>query len=109
MTPEEIKIEEAARIHANLKEGFDRAEEEYYNHEAINAYESFKAGVKSPEAKEYHTKGMYTEEELNPLFDECFNLIGYIDTPVGRKKHPEDVINMVKSIKQWFKQNKNKQ
>lgn len=96
MTPEEIKIEEAAEKHYN---------ELPYE----NSRYSFISGAKSSEAKEYHTKGMYTEEELNPLFDECFNLIGYIDTPVGRKKYPEDVINMVKSIKQWFKQNKNKQ
>jgi hypothetical protein len=41
-TKEEIK--QLAIKHANLKPNFDRAEEEYYNSGAINAYESFMQG-----------------------------------------------------------------
>jgi hypothetical protein len=38
------EIEQLATKHANLKPNFDRAEEEYYNSGAINAYESFIKG-----------------------------------------------------------------
>jgi hypothetical protein len=38
------EIEQLAIKHANLKPYFDRAEEEYYNSGAINAYESFMHG-----------------------------------------------------------------
>jgi hypothetical protein len=38
------EIEQLAIKHANLKPNFDRAEEEYYNSGAINAYESFMHG-----------------------------------------------------------------
>jgi hypothetical protein len=40
-------LEDEARIHANLNEGFDYAEESYYQPTKINAYRSFKDGAKS--------------------------------------------------------------
>jgi hypothetical protein len=40
-------LEEEARIHANLKEGFDYAEESYYQPTKINAYRSFQDGANS--------------------------------------------------------------
>lgn len=50
-------------------------------------------------------KRIYTEEELRPLLEECLNLIGYIDTPIGRKTYSEDVVSMVKNMKSWIDKN----
>ena len=105
MTPEEIKIEEAARIHANLKEGFDREEEEYYNHGAINAYESFKAGVTSEIAKEYWQENMYSKEDVDKIVRESYNygFEGdlYERTDFSTKQHDCNSIN--KFIEKYLK------
>lgn len=45
-------IEEIARKHANLKKGFDIAEEEYYNSTGMNAYYSFIEGAKWKEEQD---------------------------------------------------------
>lgn len=50
----------------------------------------------------------YTEENLYALFEECHNLIGYIDTPIGRRKYPTEVITSVKNLKTLLEQNKKK-
>jgi hypothetical protein len=52
-TPEEIN--EMAMVHAKLKPNFDRADEEYYNSTAINAYESFKSGYAQCQADNAET------------------------------------------------------
>jgi hypothetical protein len=48
-------------------------------------------------------KNSWTKEEL-PI-DEMLNLIGYIDTPVGRKKNHPDVVEQVQLLKKWLEKN----
>jgi hypothetical protein len=43
---------------------------------------------------------MWTKGEL-PI-DPMLNLIGYIDTPVGRKQYPAD---QVQELKKWIEEN----
>lgn len=38
--------------------------------------------------------------------DEMKNLIGYIDTPIGRRKYPAEVSDSVQAIKEWLEVNK---
>ena len=49
----EKKIESYALRLSNLKPGFDRQEEEYYQSEKVRIYDLTKQVVKSNEAKEY--------------------------------------------------------
>ena len=56
------EIEQLATKHANLKPNFDRAEEEYYNSGAINAYESFIKGY--TQCQEDMADKKYTEEDV---------------------------------------------
>jgi hypothetical protein len=64
MTKEEI--EQLAIKHANLKPNFDRAEEEYYNSGAINAYESFMHGY--TQCQEDNADKKYTKEDMLKSF-----------------------------------------
>lgn len=48
-------------------------------------------------------KNNWTKEEL-PI-DQMLNLIGYIDTPVGRRTYHSDVIEQIQLLKQWTEQN----
>lgn len=47
----EETVEEAARLHAKLKDNFDLEDESYYNSTAINAYNSFIEGAKWQELR----------------------------------------------------------
>lgn len=49
----EKKIEQYALKMSGLKEGFDRAEEEYYQTEKLYIYDLIKDVIKSDVAKEY--------------------------------------------------------
>ena len=63
MNKEELekKIEEAARIAANLPIGFDYKEESYFNGQNIQKMETWITGAKSSEAAEYHTHNLRIE------------------------------------------------
>lgn len=63
---EDKALEDAAERHANKY--YDKnSEEESINW--INRKFNFLDGAKSPEAKAYHTKGMYTEEDMKLAFE----------------------------------------
>lgn len=40
------------------------------------------------------------------LIESIQNLIGYIDTPIGRRTYPDEVVSSVKNLKKWLEQNK---
>lgn len=88
MTPEEQKIEEAAKKYANV----------CYNY--IASLIGFTKGALSQEAKEYHTKGMYTEEEVRNLFIERCKALS--------TKHDKFQQFLLKQDLEWFEQNKKK-
>lgn len=48
-------------------------------------------------------KSSWTEKEL-PI-DEMKNLIGLIDTPMGRRKYSSDVIDQIRKLKEWIDSN----
>lgn len=48
-------------------------------------------------------KTSWTEKEL-PI-DEMKNLIGLIDTPMGRRKYSSDVIDQIRKLKEWIDSN----
>ena len=52
----------------------------------------------------------FTENLKNNItklpIDEMKNLIGYIDTPIGRRKYPTEVVESVQIIKEWLEENK---
>lgn len=60
----EKKIESHALRLSNLKPGFDRQEEEYYQSEKVKIYDLVKQVIKSDLAKEYWQQGMYSEEDM---------------------------------------------
>jgi hypothetical protein len=60
------EIEQLAIKHANLKPNFDRAEEEYYNSGAINAYESFMHGY--TQCQEDMADKKYTKAQMKACF-----------------------------------------
>ena len=66
MIVEEQAIEQAANTYACNSYGVPKitCREETFN----NAIEDFVAGAKSPEAKAFHTKEMYSEEEVHQMF-----------------------------------------
>lgn len=93
MTPEEIKIEESAERHYN---------ELPYE----NSKYSFITGAKSQVAKEYHTKGMYTEEEVDKIVRRAyqFGFEGGMYENTDFITHQHDC----NSITKWFEKNKKK-
>ena len=48
-------------------------------------------------------KKSWSKEEL-PI-DAMLNLIGYIDTPVGRKREHPDIVSQVQVLKKWLADN----
>lgn len=46
---------------------------------------------------------MYSKKDL-PI-NEILNLIGYIDTPIGRRKYPSEVIDNIQLLDNWIKEN----
>ena len=64
MTVEERTIEQAA-----IKESFRKFGKNSCESPSCLQYKlGFIVGAKSPEAKEFHTKGMYSEEEVHQMF-----------------------------------------
>lgn len=57
----------AAKNHINFPINRDWDEEEDYYNPSAPKYHSFIEGAKSEVAKEYHTKNMYSEEEVKNL------------------------------------------
>lgn len=90
----EYNIEVYALILSDLKEGFDRDEEEYYQYNKVRIYDTVKQVVKSTVAKEYWQQEMYSEEEVLELLKKCLFYTG-IDSS-------EEEFN------DWWKQNKKK-
>lgn len=93
----EKQIEEAANKHIESRE-----------HKDSSRY-SFLYGVKSPEAKEFHQQGMYTEEEVKEILesfqwyakDNCE--ANYLDEETA-----EIVFGYDYNFEEWFGQNKKK-
>ena len=70
----------------------------------INTYVgfgNFTQGAKSPEAKAFHTQGMYTEEEVKELL-ECYE--SHFRCHISQYCDPQDVQN----FEEFFEQNKKK-
>ena len=87
MTVEERAIEQAAK-------------DEYENFLLTDREQSlgksaFIIGAKSPEAKAFHTKGMYSEEEVREIIDQIDDLY--------RPYHRNNILGW-----EWFEQNKKK-
>lgn len=87
MTVEEKAIEQAAK-------------DEYENFLLTDREQSlgksaFIIGAKSPEAKAFHTKGMYSEEEVREIIDQIDDLY--------RPYHRNNILGW-----EWFEQNKKK-
>jgi hypothetical protein len=38
--------------------------------------------------------------------DAMKNLVGYLDTPIGRRKYPPEVIENIQAIRNWLEENK---
>ena len=45
----------------------------------------------------------FTEKEL-PI-EAMFNLIGFINNPIGRRKYPKEVLDNVQDLEKWIKEN----
>jgi hypothetical protein len=71
-------LEEEAREHAHLKEGFDEAEELYYNISGMNAYYSYQAGATSKYVQRQRIEAIiWTLEELRNI-----DTVKYIDPKI---------------------------
>ena len=87
MTVEEKAIEQAAKYEY---EDFLLADREQSLGKS-----AFIVGAKSPEAKSFHTKGMYSEEEVREIIDQIDDLY--------RPYHRNNILGW-----EWFEQNKKK-
>lgn len=69
MTPEEKKIEEVAKAAAGFNKESDPYEEEerYFRTSDCRTFDACLSCIKSDAAKEYHTKGMWSNEEVREL------------------------------------------
>ena len=74
------EIEQLAIKHANLKPNFDRAEEEYYNSGAINAYESFMHGYTQCQ------QDMAKQEKVDVVCPKCKGVNEYLISDKGDYK-----------------------
>lgn len=86
-------IREAAKKYA-LRDG--------YHDELYVDEEAFTVGAISPEAKEYHTEGLYTESEVEELSKLAFGLGIHLrsgDVNTGYNQH---------KFYEWFEKNKKK-
>lgn len=98
MTPElEKKIEQAAKLYC----------QDLYHGEFLTMVikEVFILGAKSPEAKEYWQKGMYTEEEVKKLIALKYMRDYNDEYPEYLSMTIEESLN---EIGDWFEQNKKK-
>lgn len=88
----EEALEEVARKHANLKEGFDIEEELYYNPSGMNAYKSFIEGAK------WQQERMYSEEDMREAFKQSRQA----------KIFEKDMPPVHNEFEDWFEQFKKK-
>ena len=86
VTLEEKKIGEFAYIYAKSP-----LDDKQYNAEI---YVAVISGAKSDAAKEYHTKGMFTQEQV-------FKLLKESQYAYHKHQHPESIFD----LKQWFYDN----
>ena len=90
MTVEEQAIEQAARdAYASY------ANDPFKKHLFIPKVSAYVTGVKSPKAKAFHTKGMYSEEEVMEIINQIDDLY--------RPYHKNNILGW-----EWFEQNKKK-
>ena len=88
MTMEEQAIEQAARdAYASY------ANDPVKKHLFIPKVSAYVTGVKSQKAKEFHTKGMYSEEEVMEIINQIDDLY--------RPYHRNNILGW-----EWFEQNK---
>lgn len=107
MTTEEKKIEEAAKSQEGVLNGSLKF--------------AFIKGAKSDAAKEYHTKGMYTQEQLDERLDlQACETTSQVIKNIGKmmitkeevlsffeKYEPNLAVTILKSeFVEWFEQNK---
>ena len=59
-------------------------------------------GAKSEAAKEYHTKGMYSEEEVKSLLNKAFSDIGYT---IRIDSYPDGTLQQAFGLDKWFEKN----
>jgi len=96
------RILEDAKNKVMMNKTIELAAKEYFDSLCINqkSYlyptKGFIAGAKSEAAKTFHTKGMYTEEEVKRLCSEAY------------VKSPDDHDNMIEYFEKWFDKNKKK-
>jgi len=69
-------------------------------------YHGFRIGAKSPEAKAFHTQGMYTEDEVWILLAKNVNV--YLDWFATSLQNPEQGKLNKPDLLKWFEQNKKK-
>ena len=96
MTPEEKAIVSVAAIYANKTFNPKIHKENQPNFYCNDLMESVEFGAKSPEAKAYWQKGMYTEEEVYSLIKKYHAVFATYST-----------MNLDLTDK-WFEQNKKK-
>ena len=92
MTTEEKKIEEAAKDHCLYDRNICEEDDALCN----LSEQMFILGAKSNAAKEYHTKGVFTEEQ-------CYRKLHNLMTDI---KLNGVAINDDTDLKQWFDKNK---
>ena len=90
MTTEEKKIEEAAKDHCLYDRNICEEDDALCN----LSEQMFILGAKSDAAKEYHTKGMFTQEQV-------FKLLKESQYAYHKHQHPESIFD----LKQWFYDN----
>ena len=49
---------------------------------------------------------IYKSSDETTHVEDVKSIIAYIDTPIGRRKYPEEVLNIVNKFKEWLKENK---
>ena len=85
----------------------------YYipNYDDFHSYDSIKNLINAVSTGRYCI--VYkSSDEITDLSDETTHvedvksIIAYIDTPIGRRKYPEEVLNIVNKFKEWLKENK---
>ena len=101
MTQEEQNIEQAAEKYCIINQ-FSPNEHIFTNgrgSEYTTPIMLFITGAKSPEAKAFHTKGMYSEKEV-------INMIIEFGHHINRKYNPYHPV--IGEVKNWFEENKKK-
>ncbi len=101
MTPEEKKLEEAAKRIAGFSplQTVDE-QERYYQSHKCKVYDSCLKMANDDSVKEFWQKGMYTEEEVNALSSEIVDLKQYIySKEIDLRNERDRDVDFLKEIK----------